>query len=102
MAALHEAGIRVPEEVSIIGCEDIYLSSFVNPPLTTVRLERMSLGKLAFSALKSLPQRERDQVKELKLNTSLVIRGSTAKRRANQAEWPIKKLKGKTRLRSMF
>jgi LacI family transcriptional regulator len=77
MAALHEIGIRVPEEISIIGCEDIYLSSFVNPPLTTVRLDRMSLGEMAFSVLKTMPQSNQERMKELRLDTHLVIRGST-------------------------
>jgi DNA-binding LacI/PurR family transcriptional regulator len=77
MAALHEVGIRVPEEVSIIGCEDIYLSSFVNPPLTTVRLDRISLGAMAFSVLKTMPQCNQERIKELRLDTHLVIRGST-------------------------
>lgn len=79
MAALHELDIRVPEDVSIIGCEDIYLSSFVNPPLTTVRLDRMSLGKMAFSVLSGMPQRNKERTKELKMSTHLVIRGSTAR-----------------------
>jgi LacI family transcriptional regulator len=80
MTSLHDAGIGVPEEVSVIGCEDIYLSSLVNPPLTTIRLDRMSLGKKAFSVLKRMPKRDQEQTKEVKLLTHLVVRGSTAKR----------------------
>jgi len=81
MAALHEASIQIPEEVSIVGCEDIYLSSFVNPPLTTVRLDRVSLGKMAFSLLKSMPQHNQESMNDLRLGTHLVVRGSTGARK---------------------
>jgi len=40
MDALRDRGIRVPEDISVLGSEDIYMARFVNPALTTVRLDR--------------------------------------------------------------
>jgi len=54
MGLLAEAranGIAVPEGLSVAGIEDIYLSSFTVPPLTTLRICRFDLANLAFSAL---------------------------------------------------
>ena len=40
MCALNEHGIRVPEDVSIIGFDDLSLGAFSNPPLTTVHVPK--------------------------------------------------------------
>ncbi|GAC1468345.1 MAG: hypothetical protein PVSMB2_36600 [Ktedonobacteraceae bacterium] len=40
MAALSDVGIRMPETVSVIGCDDIPLSQFSNPPLTTISFDK--------------------------------------------------------------
>lgn len=46
-----ELGLRVPDDISIIGHDDIPLCRYTNPPLTTVRQDRPALGKSAFYAL---------------------------------------------------
>ncbi len=51
ISALEEAGIGVPEDVSVVGCDNILLARLANPPLTTVDVPRERLGKLAFEAL---------------------------------------------------
>jgi DNA-binding LacI/PurR family transcriptional regulator len=45
--ALHEVGIRVPDEVSVIGFDDLSFAAVVAPPLTTVRVERQAIGAAA-------------------------------------------------------
>jgi LacI family transcriptional regulator len=79
MDALRDRGIRVPEDISVLGSEDIYMARFVNPALTTVRLDRKALGALAFRVLQSMSRKERSTALEDSLTTSLVIRESTGK-----------------------
>ena len=49
-----ELGLRIPEDISIIGFDDIPLCRYSRPPLTTVRQDRMDLGKSAFSAMSAI------------------------------------------------
>jgi LacI family transcriptional regulator len=51
MQAAHEAGLRVPEDISICGFDDDYMSRFLNPPLTTMVLPAAGLGSAAVEAL---------------------------------------------------
>ncbi len=51
MGAIAEAGLRVPEDISVIGYDDIQLSAFTMPPLTTVSLPRADIATAAFRAL---------------------------------------------------
>ena len=78
MSALEEAGIRVPEDVSVVGFDDIFFARLARPPLTTVHIPREQLGKLAFQALEKIVRSKRQRGAEYVLETSLVIRKSTA------------------------
>lgn len=49
-----ELGLRVPEDISIVGFDDMPLCRYARPPLTTIRQDRMDLGKCAFSAMSAL------------------------------------------------
>ncbi|CAN5652002.1 substrate-binding domain-containing protein [soil metagenome] len=49
--AFNEAGYRVPEEISVVGFDDIYSSAYQNPPLTTVRQPLRRMGTLAAETL---------------------------------------------------
>jgi DNA-binding LacI/PurR family transcriptional regulator len=51
MRALQEAGLRIPEDISIVGFDDLPTTAFLSPPLTTVRVEREELGALAVRRL---------------------------------------------------
>jgi len=82
MSAFHEAGLRVPEDVSVVGFDDIYFSSIAVPPLTTVGLSRERLGKLALEALQKILRNKKRQGAEYVVETQLVVRRSTA--RANR------------------
>jgi DNA-binding LacI/PurR family transcriptional regulator len=56
MGAIAEAGLRVPEDISVVGYDDIQLSAFTMPPLTTVRLPRPEIASAAFHALLNAKQ----------------------------------------------
>ncbi|MDE3104225.1 MAG: LacI family DNA-binding transcriptional regulator [Acidobacteriota bacterium] len=58
MGAIHEAGLRVPEDISVVGYDDIQLSAFTMPPLTTVSLPRAEIANAAFKALLSVNRNE--------------------------------------------
>ena len=65
--------LRIPEDVSVVGFDNIYFSRFLNPPLTTVDVPRMELSQIVVqSLLGGAPG------KLLHLPTQLVLRGSTA------------------------
>ena len=48
----HEMGLRIPEDVSVTGCDDIEMSDVVFPPLTTLRISRRLYAQMLFEALK--------------------------------------------------
>lgn len=77
LRALHDRRIRVPEEVSVTGFDNINLSEFTNPSLTTVNIPRERIGRLVFEAL--VPQSDRPAIaREIVVHPELVIRDSTA------------------------
>ena len=51
MGAIHERGLRIPEDISVLGYDDIQLSAFTQPALTTIRLPRDEIARIAFRAL---------------------------------------------------
>jgi DNA-binding LacI/PurR family transcriptional regulator len=77
LAALEDAGLRVPDDVSVVGSDDILFARLARPPLTTVKLPRELLGKLAFKALEKMLRSKQRRGAEYVLRTQLVVRGST-------------------------
>lgn len=75
-ADLEERGIKVPEEISIIGFDDIPAGEKAHPPLTTVRQDRNDLGKSAAILLESLMNHI--AISKILLRASLVERQSAA------------------------
>jgi DNA-binding LacI/PurR family transcriptional regulator len=76
----HEAGISIPKDLSVIGFDDIRLSQFVIPPLTSVQMSQSELARLAFDALLADVERETPAPHgtEYVLKTNLVLRESTS------------------------
>jgi DNA-binding LacI/PurR family transcriptional regulator len=75
LTALEEAGIRVPEDVSVVGFDDFRLSPFLNPPLTTVRAPTEKVGQIAAEQLSKLFQGLPIEQKIL-LPTKIILRRS--------------------------
>ena len=81
--ALHKAGIKVPEQCSVVGFDDISHSSVLTPALTTVRQPMAEMGQLAVNIvaerLNPNPQGKSPAAAHRKLMPRLVVRDSTAK-----------------------
>jgi DNA-binding LacI/PurR family transcriptional regulator len=78
ISAIYEAGLTVPKDISVVGFDDIEISSALNPPLTTVRLSRIEIATRAFFALYSASNRTPAPKGAQVVKTELVIRKSTA------------------------
>src|SRR5882762_8308552 len=78
MSALEEAGVKIPEDVSVIGIDDISFAFLTRPPLTTIRVPREQLGTIAFEALDKMLSLKRRRGADYYLETELVVRKSTA------------------------
>jgi len=78
MSALEEAGVKIPEDVSVIGIDDISFAFLTRPPLTTIRVPREQLGTIAFEALDKMLSLKRRRGADYDLETELVVRKSTA------------------------
>lgn len=70
-------GVRIPEELSIVGFDDLPLCQFTLPPLTTIRQNRAELGKSAYFALSS--QLHDVSISLIQLHTELIVRSSCGK-----------------------
>lgn len=77
--ALNEKGIRIPEDLSIIGMDDIQKSAYMHPALTTIHRPIYELGRLAASTLYDMMQNKTEGKKQI-LSTYLVERESCARR----------------------
>ena len=71
-----ELGLRIPQDISILGFDDIPLCRYTIPPLTTIRQDRENLGRSALYALTS--QMNNVYVSSLLLHAELVERSSCA------------------------
>ncbi|MDQ2583985.1 LacI family transcriptional regulator [Saccharothrix yanglingensis] len=90
VGALHAAldrGLRVPEDLSIAGFDDIDLSRATRPALTTVRQPLREMGRMAVTQLMRVLDGDRPEALHLELSTTLVPRGSTAPPRESPGGW---------------
>jgi LacI family transcriptional regulator len=78
LRAARARGIRVPEELSVVGFDDLEEAEIVTPALTTVRQPLAEMGRIAVSLLLRLLEGQRLEALHVELATRLVVRGSTA------------------------
>jgi LacI family transcriptional regulator len=80
MREAYDQNIRIPDDLSVVGFDDIRLAEFTIPPLTTVQMSQHELAKIAFQALLNEVASEPTghQHHKYELTTSLVLRRSTA------------------------
>lgn len=77
--ALREAGLRVPEDVSVVGFDDIPGAAFANPGLTTVRQPLLRMGEIAAQTLVNRIEEREEFVPEIAIEPEFVKRESTGR-----------------------
>ena len=78
LKAAQESGLSVPKDISIVGYDDIPLSSLLTPPLTTIKQDKDELGSIAAKLLFEEIGGTDHKHKQYLLQPSLILRGSTA------------------------
>ncbi len=81
--AIRQHGLRIPNDMALVGFDDIPLAEFVDPPLTTVRLPAFGLGWGAADLLIRLIGKEDGLDTEVLLETELVVRASSGQSSGN-------------------
>lgn len=76
LRALHDAGIRVPDDMALVGTDGIELGEYTTPPLTTVDHPREELGRLAIETVCGLLAGTRPADTERVLQARLIVRAS--------------------------
>ena len=74
--AIHELGLRIPQDVSVVGFDDLAISRFTHPPLTTVSFPKYEMGRMAVDMLVGMT-RAKTVPKVTDIATELVIRDSS-------------------------
>ncbi len=78
MRSVHLRGLRVPEDISVVGFDDLFLASYTQPRLTTVRQPMRRMGLLAMESLFRLMSGE-DSAIRITVDAELIVRESTAR-----------------------
>jgi LacI family transcriptional regulator len=73
----HESGLRIPDDISVAGCDDIEMSDIVYPPLTTLRISRRQYAQTLLDALQTCAEDLSQSGKVYSLPMKLVVRQST-------------------------
>lgn len=76
---LKNFGIRVPEDISVVGMDNMALTDMVYPPLTTIAQPRKAMAEKAVRMIiQEIEMKDRYQVENVKMEPELIIRESTA------------------------
>jgi LacI family transcriptional regulator len=80
LRAARDANIKVPTQLAVIGVDDMPLSSYFDPPLTTMRQDIPRIGREATRMLLDMIQKKTTETCDLKLHAELVVRQSTSQK----------------------
>ncbi len=75
-AAIREHGLRVPQEIALVGMDDLPVARFTDPPLTTVHLPAAELARHAAEMLFQIMHEHQPEQRQVILDTHLVVRES--------------------------
>ena len=90
---LYRAGLRVPDDLSVIGFDDIHIAEVTIPPLTTVQMSRFEIARAAVTALRTLVEEPENSQREYNIQTDLIVRESTGAPRRAMPHLKTSKLK---------
>src|SRR5215470_9193301 len=76
--AVRRRGLRVPDDISVVGFDDLPESRWASPPLTTVRQPLAEMGLLAARTVLRLAEGQEIETPRVELATELIIRDSSA------------------------
>ncbi|MGL5284600.1 transcriptional regulator, LacI family [Aeromonas sp. RU39B] len=79
ICAAWEAGVKVPDDISIIGYDDVEMARFASPPLTTIRHPKAELGQMAVQQLVGRIRNKEQSVESVTVQPELIIRHSVKK-----------------------
>jgi LacI family transcriptional regulator len=74
---LYRAGLKVPDDLSVIGFDDIHIAQVTIPPLTTIQMSCFELARAAVTALRAHVEDGGEPKRNYKIETSLIVREST-------------------------
>jgi LacI family transcriptional regulator len=78
LLACHDLGLRVPEDIAVVGYDGIPFGAIANPPLTTIAQDSIGMAEAAFKALLSCVEQGTPPEGQVQLwQPELLIRGST-------------------------
>jgi DNA-binding LacI/PurR family transcriptional regulator len=90
---LYRAGLRVPDDLSVIGFDDIHIAEVTIPPLTTIQMSRFDLARAAVTALRDQVEKPESlsHTREYNIDTNLVVRESTGFPSGSMSDLPNRK-----------
>ena len=83
MHAVFEAGLRVPEDISVVSVDDIDLAAYLNPPLTTVSMSIAHMATTGVQQLLDLIAGKQPPQMQTLIEPTLVVRRSTTPYRSS-------------------
>ena len=87
--AARVTGRRIPEDLSVVGFDDLPMSRWFSPPLTTVRQPLADMGRIAAEMLLTMIDGREPHSRQVELATELVVRSSTAPPPGSTASWSL-------------
>lgn len=84
MSALKDHGYRIPEDVSIIGYDDVATAAISFPPLTTMKVSQTEIGRIAANVLLGRFTRFPDRPMKIRISSEFMLRESV--RNLNKTE----------------
>lgn len=80
MASIRERGLNIPEDIALVGFDDVLMARYVDPPLTTIRLPASKMARCAIEMVVQLINGKEPEQSQVLLNTELIVRKSSVNR----------------------